>query len=79
MEEGAIVVFNVSDLRSDAFLIITEVIHSVGLPLLTSDLVIDFVKDFLDAINEGKLSRMGHATGKINGILEDLWNYGIKP
>ena len=41
-EGGAIVVFNVSDIRSDAFLITPDEIRSVHLPLLRSDLVKDF-------------------------------------
>jgi hypothetical protein len=41
-EDGAIVVFNVSDIRSDAFLIRTDGICIVRLSLLTSDSVKDF-------------------------------------
>ena len=37
-EDGPIVVFNISDIRSDAFLITTSQIISIPLPLLTSDL-----------------------------------------
>ena len=51
-EDGPIVVFNVSDIRSDAFLITTDEIRSVHLPLLTSDSVEDFAKRFFNAINE---------------------------
>ena len=46
-EDGPIVVFNVSDIRSDAFLITTDEIRSVHLPLLTSDSAEGFRQTFL--------------------------------
>ena len=45
-EDGPIVVFNVSDIRSDAFLITTDEIRSLHLPLLTSDSLEDSAKHF---------------------------------
>jgi hypothetical protein len=46
-EQGPIVVFNVSDIRSDAFLITVDEIRSVHLPLLTSDSAEDLIKHFI--------------------------------
>ena len=78
-KNGAIVVFNMSDIRSDAFLITTNDIRSVHLPLLTSNLVRDLVKRFFEAINERHLSQYSYAMHKINSVLEGLWDYGVKP
>jgi hypothetical protein len=77
-EGGAIVVFNVSDIRSDAFLITTDKISSIHLPLLTSDSVEDFVKRFLNAINEQDPGRYRHAKREMNGILKGLWDLAVK-
>ena len=49
-DHGPIVVFNVSDIRSDAFLITTDEIRSLHLPLLTSDSLTDSAKRFFGAI-----------------------------
>ena len=78
-EGGPIVVFNVSDIRSDAFLITTDEIRSVHLPLLTSDSVKDFAKRFFDAINEQDLNRYRHAMHEMNAVLEWLWDFAVKP
>jgi tetratricopeptide (TPR) repeat protein len=78
-EDGAIVVFNVSDIRSDAFLVTADEIRSVPLPLLTSDSVEDLVKRFLDAINEQDPNRYRHAMRQMNGVLEGLWDFAVKP
>ena len=78
-ENGPIVIFNVSDIRSDAFLITTDEIRSVHLPLLTSDSVEDFAKHFFDAINERDPNRYRHATRDMNGVLRGLWDFAVKP
>jgi tetratricopeptide (TPR) repeat protein len=78
-EEGPIVVFNVSDVRSDAFLITVDGIRSVHLPLLTSDLMEDFAKQFLSTINEQNLKQYSQAMSQMNSILEGLWDFAVKP
>jgi CHAT domain-containing protein len=78
-EGGAIVVFNVSDIRSDAFIITTNAIQSVNLSLLTSGSIKDYAKRFINAINERHLSRLSHARDEMNVILEWLWNAAVEP
>jgi hypothetical protein len=78
-DRGPIVVFNVSDIRSDAFLITTNEIRSLYLPLLTSDSLVTSAKRFLDAINTRSIGRYRHATGEPNAVLEWLWDAAVKP
>jgi len=74
---GAIVVFNVSDVGSDAFLITPQDIRSIPLPLLTSDRVEELVERFYEAIDHD-LSEYRLATHEMNRVLEELWTCGIK-
>jgi CHAT domain len=78
-EGGAIVVFNVSDIRSDAFLITTDEIRSIRLPLLTSDSVVDFVNRFFYAINEQNINQYRHAISQMNSVLGGLWDTAVEP
>ena len=76
---GAIVVFNVSDIRSDAFLIMTDEIRAVPLPVLTSSSLEDYVKRFLNAINERDITRSRYARREMNDVLGWLWEIAVKP
>jgi tetratricopeptide (TPR) repeat protein len=78
-EGGAIVVFNVSGIRSDAFLITTDKIRSVHLPLLTSGVIKYFGERFLDAINEQNIRRYSHGTDQLNIVLKGLWDLAVEP
>lgn len=78
-EDGAIVVFNVSDIRSDAFIISTDGIRSLHLPSFTQKSLETFVKHFLDAINEHDRTRYRHARRTMNGVLAGLWDCAVKP
>ena len=78
-EDGPIIVFNVSDIRSDAFLITTSQIHSIHLPLLTSDSLEDSVGHFFDAIDEQRLSRYSDANREMKGVIEWLWDVAVSP
>jgi len=75
---GAIVVFNVSDIRSDAFLITPNGIRSVPLPLLTVDSLKRLGILFLEAIYENDPNRYRHRTRDVNSVLQGLWNCGVK-
>jgi CHAT domain-containing protein len=55
-EQGPIVVFNISDIRSDAFLITTKEIRSVHLPFLRSDSVKDLARMNLRNLRLRKLN-----------------------
>jgi tetratricopeptide (TPR) repeat protein len=68
--DGAIVAFNVSDIRSDAFLVTPDFIRSVHLPLVTSGFVDDSIEHFFEAIDHDESYR--HATRK-------LWDYMVNP
>jgi len=78
-EGGPIVVFNVSDIRSDAFLITTDEIRSVHLPSLTSDSVENSAKRFLNAINAQDINRYRHGMREMNSVLGWLWDVAVKP
>ena len=78
-EGGPIVVFNVSDIRSDAFLITTDAIRSISLPLLTSSSLMSFANRFVDAISGLRLIRYRHALSEMNGVLGWLWRSAVKP
>lgn len=74
----AVVIFNVSDIRSDAFLIATDGIRSVHLPLLTFDTIKSCANLFLKAISKQDTVRQIQATRNINSVLELLWNGAVK-
>jgi tetratricopeptide (TPR) repeat protein len=80
-EYGPIVAFNVSDIRSDAFIITTHEIRSLRLPLLTSDSLDKSVKRFLDIINrELRLpDRYRSAIREVDSILKWLWDVAVGP
>lgn len=78
-EDGPIIVFNVSDIRSDAFIITTNEIHSIRLPLLTSNFLENYSKRFFDAINNEDLNRYRHAKVEMNIVLGWLWDVAVKP
>jgi len=75
---GAIVVFNISDIRSDAFLITTDGIRVVNLPLLTSDAILSYATLFLESIDEQDGIQYSRTTRKINSVLKGLWDCGVK-
>jgi CHAT domain len=76
---GPIVVFNVSDIRSDAFLITADDISTLYLPLLTSDSLEDYAKRFFGAIKNQTLKRYRHATLEVISVLEWLWDVAVGP
>jgi len=46
---------------------------------LTEDLVKDLVEDFFSAITEHDPNQERHARRKINSVLGELWEFGVKP
>ena len=78
-DRGPIVVFNVSDIRSDAFLITTDGIHSLRLPLLTFESLLNSAIHFLNAINNRSLKHYRYANDELNAVLEWLWDAAVKP
>jgi tetratricopeptide (TPR) repeat protein len=77
---GSIVVFNVSEIRSDAFLVTNDKIQVVHLPRLTSDSVQAYTRRFLRAIREQwRISLYRKAMLEMNVILEWLWDVAVLP
>lgn len=75
---GPIVVFNISDIRSDAFLITAGEIRSVHLPLLTWDGLRNLALSFFEALDKNHPSQYRIGIRKMNQVLEGLWNCGVK-
>jgi hypothetical protein len=75
---GPIIILNVSSLRSDAFLVDTEKIQCLPLPLLHEDDLITKVDLFLDAINSS-LQNASQAKTNVKKILEWLWDVAVGP
>lgn len=78
-EDGPIILFNVSDIRSDAFLITSNEIRSVRLPLLTADLLEKYADLFLYAIDEFNIRRYQYMMLGLNRVLEWLWDVAVEP
>ena len=79
-EGGPIVVFNISDIRSDAFLITHYNICSIQLPLLTSNSLMDSAKRFMTAIHDQyNLKNYNNARKEMKAILEWLWDVAVNP
>jgi len=78
-EEGPIVVFNISDIRSDAFLITFEEIHAVRFPLLTLNSLAEFTERFFTAINNQHSRSYSHSLHEVNTVLKWLWDVVVSP
>ena len=77
-EEGPIVVFNTSDIRSDAFIITSDRLSTIDLPLLTSDSLKHHASRLISAIQaQQSLSRYNHARLEVKAILEWLWDVAV--
>ena len=77
VEDSSIVVFNVSDILLNAFLVTINQILSAFLSLLTFDAMKNSIEHFFDAINEQHLSRYSHIKSEMNNILEWLWDVAM--
>ena len=78
-EDGSIVVFNVSDIRSDAFIVTTDEIRALSLPLLRSDALEEFSSRFLTAISNRSCKNYEHSITEVNATLEWLWDVAVCP
>lgn len=77
-EGGTIVVFNISDIHSNAFLIMTDEIRSVPLPELLSSSVENYLEHFLNPVNEQDVTRYRYAKDEMNAVLKRLWEIEVK-
>lgn len=78
-EFGPIVVFNVSDIRSDALLVTGYSIRSIQLPLLSKVEVQAHSNRFLSAISETDDISYRKQTFVIKKVLEWLWDAAVRP
>jgi hypothetical protein len=78
-EEGAIVVFNVSKARSDAFIIKNHVIRCIRLPLLSYVALKENSARFLNAVEVVKLQVYSKASLEVKNVLEWLWDAAVEP
>ena len=78
-ENGSIVVFNVSQIRSDAFLVSASGIRSLQLPLLTFEDLLTFTDCFLTAIDTLTAQNYSDAKRKVHTVLEWLWDVAVCP
>ncbi|WP_327722297.1 CHAT domain-containing protein [Streptomyces sp. NBC_00490] len=81
--QGPVVVFNISDLRSDALLLTTEGITSLKLPQLTPDKVIDQINTFRWALHLATAgadsSQREKAQATLVEVLQWLWDAAAGP
>lgn len=76
--EGPIVVFNATELRSDAIIITSTDIKSLNLPKLIFSEVEDQMK-LLSSLVRGKLSTYSTRNAKMEKVLRWLWKRAVKP
>lgn len=75
---GQLIVFNVSEMRSDAFIVDQNVIRSIVLPQLTLSELEKYAKSFYDAVTAGSRFHL-KARSEIAKVLEWLWDVAVGP
>ena len=79
-EYGSIVIFNVSEIRSDAFLIEKSRIHHLQLPLLQHRDLEDMATRFLTVVQSlPSLKTYSNSRREMIKILERLWDVAVEP
>lgn len=76
---GTIVIFNVSDIRSDAFLVNRYKIRSLPLPSLKQADLEVYTQRFLSAINSTSIKVHSSSTRELSTVLEWLWDAAVGP
>lgn len=76
---GPIVVFNVSNIRCDAFIVTLDDIRSISLPLLTIEQLATYTKRFLNAVRNTSLKDAENARKDVHVVLEWLWDAALSP
>ena len=75
---GPIVVFNVSDVRSDAFIVESEGIHSLPLRALTQKDLEDNSERLINSVTSQGW-RYASANAELRKLLEWLWDVAVGP
>ena len=78
-EKGTIIIFNVSDIRSDAFDVTKKGIRLVPLPSLKLDCLNEHAERFWRAIEETDLNELRKAKDQVNEVLNWLWDIAANP
>jgi hypothetical protein len=78
-ENGPIVVYNVSVIRSDAFIITSEGIELLPLPSLTEETLLSTIKSFNQAVSDVTKDNISAKNEKFSGFLAWLWVNTVKP
>lgn len=76
-KSGPIVIFSVSDIRSDALLITSKGPSHVHLSKLKYDDMLHYAQQFLEAINVPRMSQYVESRKKMKRLLEWLWDVAI--
>jgi hypothetical protein len=78
-ESGPIVVFNVSEVRSDAFIIEQHRIRSIRLPLLSIEDLEANCRNFLKSVRKIGVRNYAKCTQVVKGVLHWLWDVAVCP
>jgi CHAT domain len=78
-ERGPIVLFNVSDIRTDAFIVTLNDINVIPLPLLTNTALQRFTERFLSAIETQSLKHRASSRSEIHEVLKWIWDVAAGP
>ena len=78
-DNGPIVIFNISDIRSDAFLVETESIQSLRLSSLKHTDLEANTKRFLNAVHMLKVTDYISAKREVSEVLKWLWDVAVRP
>ena len=76
---GPIVFLNVSEVRSDAFLVESQRIRSLRLPQLNHNDLDAYSKRFLYAVQPMNIKSHSTATSELDEVLKWLWNVAVGP
>jgi tetratricopeptide (TPR) repeat protein len=76
---GPIVMFNISNYRSDALIIEKQGIRSLPLPLLTNQALESHAMRFLEATHSVTLKNYADATDRVKAVLKWLWDVAVGP
>jgi len=77
--DGPIVVFNVSGIRSDAFIITSDTIQYISLPRLMQQDIPAYASGFLRSVNNASLQNHRVAQQELKVVLEWLWDVAMNP
>ncbi len=76
---GPIVVFNVSEIRSDALVVAVDEIRLVSLPLLVHSELYLYTNRFLSAVHAVGHKRYAFARTEIHEVLKWMWDVAVNP